>query len=155
MRFQFTVILIACMAAFATRAEATWLNGAIRSQSNYDFGASNTGSGCLASGGFYYCPFVSDSTAFFGGDSANMYVDYRQTHASGGWVVASACRQSWTGGSYACAAGTTTTSTGWQDVGIASFSAAGTADVYDYFFVIVTKSGVGESIDQVIGFAAF
>ena len=156
MKISAAVLTIACLTGAAAAAKATWLSGGFRTMHSLNsFGISTkNGFSCRKSNTYFYCPFVSDSTAFFGGDSVGAYVDYNQDHVDG-YVTASACRQSFTGSAYVCAPGNSTYETGELDVAISGFANAGAASVFDYFFVVVTRSGANETLYNVRGFSPY
>lgn len=119
--------LAVCTFVTGGEANAAWPSGGVRVTS---------GKACRASGATFYCPFVSDYDTYYGASNSYIYVDYNVSAHTSGSVINSACRQSWTGASAACGSTSTTSTTGYQDVGVAGFSTiSGSPDVYDSFYV--------------------
>jgi hypothetical protein len=104
------------------------------------------------------CAFVSDwnpdADSMWGGVDAYAYVDFHvSASGSGKWTSISACRQSWSGGAFACGGGAMESdgTPGIKNLGGFGFSSIpGTANENDYFFMEITTT---ETIDQIYGTA--
>ena len=105
-----------------------------------------------------YCPFISDyisgSDSHYAPNNASTYVDYHvQSTSSGASTSWSSCRQRWTGASAYCGSTTSTSGTGYHDLGVYSFGTlGGTYDQYDYYYLSVSTT---ESVDVIYGVSYF
>jgi hypothetical protein len=145
------VVSILCGFALAftfyeSPANAAWPSGGSRTL---------PGAACSGTSSTRYCAYVSDYGTFWGPDNGDTYVDYHETHASGGVVAASSCWQSYTGTSASCYTPQTTATSGAQDLYIPGFYyVSASADPTDYFYVELVAGG-GDTIDSIYGVAYF
>jgi hypothetical protein len=124
-------------------AAASWPSGGFRVISGKDCAYVNA-----IDAEIFYCPFVSDSDSYAGAENTGIYVDYHVSW-NGDGTVSSACRQSWTGSSVACATGQWSSGTGNKDVFIDGYSSAsGSPDVYDSYYVEIVTF---DTVDNVWG----
>jgi hypothetical protein len=137
---------------------ASWPSGGIRSVSgamcyNWDPYAPYG-----ASGNIMNCPFVSDSTTYWGGSVQTIYVDYHQTHVSGGSVLLQGCWQPAGYGFISCTSATVTQNgnvdyplSGFANINLGGSSIQqGPADQY-----YVSIGGVNDTVDTIYGMSYF
>jgi hypothetical protein len=103
------------------------------------------------------CPFLSDSTTYWGGNVQTIYVDYHQTHVSSGWVLLQGCWQPDGVPAISCTSATVTQN-GNVDYGLSGFGninlggslVQGPADQY-----YVSIGGYNDTVDTIYGVSYF
>jgi hypothetical protein len=104
------------------------------------------------------CPFLSDSTTYWGGSVQTIYVDYHQTHVSGGDVLLQGCWQP-AGEPFISCTGATVAQSGNIDYPLSGFAninldgssiQQGPADQY-----FVQMAGIDDTIDTIYGVSYF